>query len=97
MQLDSANLLAAMEYGLNLADRGELDEAEDVQRRSPSLAPNQPVVCQNPANLLLDTARISEALPLLEQAIQFEPPYDKTRDGIRALYKGRHGTQAGPR
>lgn len=91
------NLMAAAEYGLYLAERGQLDKAEDVWRRSLSMAPNQRVVGYNLANLLLDTGPTSEALPPLEQAIQFDPSYGKARDRIRALRKGRHGTQAGPR
>lgn len=88
VQLDPANLMSAAEYGLYLAERGELSEAEEVWRRSLSMAPNQPVVCYNLANLLLDTGRVSEALVLLEQAIRLNPSYDKARDRMRAVRNG---------
>ncbi|MCH8148126.1 MAG: tetratricopeptide repeat protein [Planctomycetes bacterium] len=96
LRFDPSNLMAAAEYGLYLAERGQLVEAEEVWRRSLSLAPKQSVVCYNLANLLLDTGRISEALPFLEQAVRIDPSYDKARDRIRAVLEGRHGTQAGP-
>ena len=97
LRFDPWNLMASAEYGLYLAERGQLVEAEDVWRRSLALTPNQSVVCYNLANLLLDAGRTSEALPFLEQAVRFDPSYGRARDRIRAVLEGRHGTRAGPR
>ena len=59
------------------------------------MAPNQRAVCYKLANLLLDTGGNSDALPLFEQAIRFDPSYDKAWDRIRALGHGVRGTRAG--
>ena len=55
--------------------RGDMPAAEQALRRAAELSPGSAEMLNPLANLLLDTDRAAEALPLLRRAVAARPDY----------------------